>query len=334
MRQQRYELAPYLFHRGADFRAYEYLGVHRSVDRFVFRVWAPGAAAAFAVGDFNSWSESLPMKRITPGGIWECEMRSDIFGQGSLYKFKFITDDGERYRADPFGAWFEREGQGASRFFESRYLWRDGGWFDYRASSKVPVSIYGVDLGAWCRRGDGSCRSFGEVAPLIASRAKADGHTHVALRSAFESAPYGDTGFEVTGFYAPSSKYGDPDDFRALVDYMHRAGVGVILDWSPGCFSTGDRGLAAYDGSPLYEDRIVRRGGDRHLARFDLARDGVRSFLISNACYWIDRYHIDGLRVCTPQGMPRTEGEERLYREIAAELEESFPCALLFKDGE
>ncbi|MBP3395934.1 MAG: 1,4-alpha-glucan branching enzyme, partial [Clostridia bacterium] len=150
----------------------------------------------------------------------------------------------------------------------------------------------------------------------------------------FESAPCDDTGLAVTGFFAPSCQYGDPDDFCALVDYMHRAGVGVILDWSPVCFSRHERGLALYDGSLLYDERIARRGGDTRFSRFDLSRDGVRSFLISNACFWVDRYHADGLRVCRPEGWSQTESEKKFYGKLAAELKKSFPHTLLITDDE
>ena len=315
MKQQTYGISAGAICPSDGCRAYEYMGVHREGDGFVFRVWAPHAQAAFAVGDFNSWGESAPMVRTGADGIWECKISCRDFGQGSLYKFKLKVDGQELYRADPYALMCENGGQGASRFFESSYSPKDGGWLDHRAVSNVPVSIYSVDLSSECRRADGSYSSCADVANTIAHRAKTLGYTHVELNSVFESAPDGG----VTGFFAPSSRYGDPDGLYALIDYLHRSGVGVIIGWSPLSFSRHERGLALYDGHPLY-------GDGSESARFDLSSVFVRSFLISNAIFWVDRYHADGLRVhCTAE---ITEDAKNLFLCIKEELARSFPGVL------
>ena len=300
-------------------RAYEYMGVHREGKGFVFRVWAPRAQAVFAVGDFNFWSESAPMVRTDKDGIWECKISGDGFGNGSLYKFKLIVDGRELYRADPYAFCMENGGQGASRFFESTHSWGDGGWFGHRASSNGShISIYNVDIVSECRRFNGSCE---DIALLIASRAKAEGNTHIGLRAIYDAPHDGGTGLAVTGFFAPSYHLGDPDALCAFVDYMHRAGVGVILDWSPEWLSRHERGIALYDGYPLYEDA---RYDGLALAHFDISKDAVRSFLLSNALFWADRYHADGLRVRASD-----LNFEKFLGEIGEAMGEFFPNVIL-----
>ncbi len=298
------DLAPYLFHQGTSCRAYEYLGVHKCPSGYLFRVWAPNAEAAFVVGDFNDWSESCPMTRVTDGGVWEARLTDPAFGSGSLYKFKFINRGREIYKSDPYAIYFEEPPETSSRCFDSRFEWRDSGWMRHRREYmkrcfSQPLNIYELNVGSWRRHEDGSYYSYGELAAALAPYVKKMGYTHIELMPVMEHPFDGSWGYQVCGYFAPSSRWGTPDDFKLFVDAMHRAGVGVILDWVPAHFPKDAHGLYEFDGQPLYEyqgiDRQEHAGwGTR---RFDVGREEVQSFLISNAVYWAEEFHADGLRV-------------------------------------
>ncbi len=299
------DLAAYLFHQGTNYHTYEYLGVHRMPEggSFVFRVWAPNADAVFVVGDFNNWAETMPMSRISNGGVWEYVDKEGIVKPYSLYKFKIRAGWREFYKADPYGVYCEKPPETASVVYESNYKWRDAGWLNYRSRFAKnffanPINIYEVHLGSWRRRGE-ELLSYTEIAEELSVYAKQMGYTHVELMPVAEHPFDGSWGYQVCGYYAPSARYGEPDDFRAFVDKMHEAGLGVILDWVPAHFPKDAHGLYEFDGRPLYEyqgvDRIEHAGwGTR---RFDVGREEVQSFLVSNAIWWLKEYHIDALRV-------------------------------------
>ncbi len=299
------ELADFLFHQGTNFHAGEYLGAHPLKEGYVFRVWAPNAKAVFVVGDFCDWHKGIPMCRITKAGIWEAQVPTAC--EDMLYKFRIVTQDGRvLYKADPYAGAFELPPATASRLFRSRYQWRDQSWLAFRkramANNKFrhqPINIYELHLGSWMRHEDGSYLSYAEIARELAPYLKQMGYTHVELLPVMEHPFDGSWGYQVLGYFAPTSRFGSPDDFRGFVDAMHEAGIGVILDWVPAHFPKDAHGLYEFDGQPLYEyqgnDRMEHHGWGTRC--FDLGREEVQSFLISNAVYWIEEFHADGLRV-------------------------------------
>lgn len=299
-------LASYYFHQGSTTHAFDYLGVHPEDGKYVFRVWAPNAHYVSVVGDFNSWDPaSLPMTRITDAGIWEGV--SDIPKEGDRYKYFIRNGSKEVYKADPYGTFCEKPPETASIIFDiSQYTWRDASFLKYRKRkytrekvSSSPLNIYEVHPASWKKHPDGSYLTYSELAEDLSVYVKQMGYTHIELMPIAEHPFDGSWGYQVSGYYAPTSRFGTPLDFMAFVDKMHEAGIGVILDWVPAHFPKDAHGLYEFDGQPLYEyqgaDRIEHEGwGTR---RFDVGREEVQSFLISNAYYWIEKYHIDGLRV-------------------------------------
>lgn len=303
--QRRYDDVPvYLFHQGTNYRAYRYFGVHRVGRSFVFRVWAPHAREVFICGDFNGWSEGVPMRRISGEGIFAGSVPASVFGDGSLYKFRIRTASGEYLKADPYAARCELPPKTASVCCtaERKFRWRDGGWMSYRgrfADEKAPVNVYELHLGSWMRRSDGSFLNYRELAEELAPYVKMMGYTHVELLPVTEHPFDGSWGYQVCGYYAPTARFGSPADFKAFVNRMHEAGIGVILDWVPAHFPKDAHGLYEFDGEALYEygnpEKKEHRGwGTR---KFDVGRNEVICFLISSAVFWIEEYHADGLRV-------------------------------------
>lgn len=304
-------LGSYFFHQGTNFKAYEYLGCHSYVDgeeeRLLFRVWAPNALAVYVVGDFNCWGGggtlSGEMERITPAGVWQASLPR--LEDGTTYKYKIVTADGrELMKADPFAFSAQLPPETASRVcpYPADYEWGDGRWMESRPSARkydLPLNIYEVHLGSWKRREDGELLSYGEIADELFPYVKQMGYTHIELMPIAEHPFDGSWGYQVTGYYAPTSRYGSPRELCEFIDRAHRAGIGIILDWVPAHFPKDAPGLYEFDGQPLYEfqgwDRIEHRGwGTR---RFDIGRPEVESFLISNADYWAEIFHVDGLRV-------------------------------------
>ena len=302
------EMAAYLFHQGTNFHAYEYLGVHREGDSFVFRTWAPNADFVSVCGDFNGWNpDADPMTRITEGGVWELFLPADRVAVGQCYKYCIRNHGRQFLKADPYGFSMQRPPETASLVSDiSGYPWRDAGWLKYRKKHfdrahylSQPINIYEMHLGSWKRHEDGSYYSYAETAGELAPYLKQMGYTHVELMPVSEYPFDGSWGYQVCGYYAPTARYGSPKDFMAFVDSMHEAGIGVILDWVPAHFAKDAHGLYEFDGQPLYEyqgwDRQEHKGWGTRC--FDLGREEVQSFLISNAIYWLKEYHVDALRV-------------------------------------
>ena len=300
-------MAPYLFHQGTNYRSFDYLGVHREGDAYAFRVWAPHASAVFAVGDFNGWSESDPLVRVSDAGLFEGFVSADRFGEGSIYKFKLHTPSGERYKADPYAVCAEVPPATASVYRDIEgYAWRDASWMAHRKKKmggnryySQPINIYELHLGSFKRHEDGSYYTYRELAVELPPYVKAMGYTHVELMPVMEHPFDGAWGYQVTGYYAPTSRFGAPHDFMALVDALHEAGIGVILDFVPAHFPKDAHGLCEFDGEPLYEyqgkDRMEHKGWGTRC--FDVGREEVQSFLVSSATFWVEKYHADGLRV-------------------------------------
>ena len=264
------DMAPYLFHQGTNYAAYEYLGVHRTEDGYVFRVWAPNADGIMLTGDFNNWSENISLERITEGGIWETTVDADYVKAGDKYKYKIYGCGQVHYKADPYATVSELPPNTASVIpDEDEYEWRDAGWLDYRRRTATefyskPMNIYEMHLGSWRRHEDGSYFCYREIATELSTYVKQMGYTHVELLPVMEHPFDGSWGYQVGCYYAPTSRFGSPDDFRAFVDTMHEAGIGVILDWVPAHFPKDAHGLYEFDGQPLYEyqgaDRIEHKG--------------------------------------------------------------------------
>lgn len=323
----------YLFHQGENFKSYEFLGPHfagsKASDGIWFRVWAPRAAAVSLVGDFNNWDISAhPMERMDDDKtIWEIFCR-DI-PDGGFYKYAVTTDAGETlYKADPYAFCSEKgttdEGaMMASQVYniDKTYRWGDSAWCRRRDSANhysSPVNIYEAHLGSWKRKKDGSFYSYREMADMIIPYAKDMGYTHIELMPLMEYPFEGSWGYQITGYYSITSRYGTPEDFMYFVDQAHKNNIGVILDWVPAHFPKDAHGLMEFDGYPLYEDsdplKMEHKGWGTRV--FDYGRPEVLSFLISNAFFYFDKYHADGLRVDAVAAMlylnyDRKEGEWR-----------------------
>lgn len=316
----------YLFNEGTHVRIYERLGAHPTTrngqDGTYFAVWAPNAEAVSVIGDFNQWDRALnPMSPRGSSGIWETFI--PFVGDGTLYKYH-LRSHHHGYRvdkADPVGFWHETPPKTASVVKDLSYTWGDDRWLAERRgriARDAPVSCYEVHLGSWMRVPDEGNRSLGyrEMAPRLAAHVKKLGFTHVELMPPYEHPFGGSWGYQITGYYAPTSRFGTPQDFMYLVDHLHQQGIGVILDWVPGHFPTDEHGLGYFDGTHLYEHADPRRGfhPDWKSYIFNYARHEVQSFLLSAATFWLDKYHIDGLRVDGVASMlyrdySRAEGE-------------------------
>jgi 1,4-alpha-glucan branching enzyme len=299
----------YLLAEGTFHRAYERLGAHlteRVGQRGVqFAVWAPNAKLVSVIGNFNNWNTSANRMEASPSGVWETFIPR--LGQGEVYKYH-IESNYHEYRvdkADPYGFAGEIRPQTASRVWDlESYSWQDGLWMSGRAkhnSLAAPISIYEVHLGSWRRVPEEGNRwlTYREIAPLLADYVHDAGFTHIELLPVMEHPFDGSWGYETTGYFAPTSRFGSPSDFMYFVDYLHQRGIGVILDWVPAHFPKDEAGLGYFDGSHLYEHADPRKGEhpDWNTFVFNYGRNEVRSFLISNALFWLDKYHVDGLRV-------------------------------------
>ena len=299
------ELDIYLFKQGRHTRLYELLGSHVAGDGqgARFAVWAPNAVWVSVVGDFNGWSPDAHGLELRGdgSGIWEGFVPEAR--QGHRYKYRVCWHGGEALRADPYAIHAETPPATASIVWpQGGYVWGDGAWMAQRReanSLRAPISIYEVHVGSWRRGADGRFLSYREMAHELADYVRALGFTHVELLPVAEHPFYGSWGYQATGYFAPTSRYGTPQDFQYFVDVLHQADLGVILDWVPGHFPTDGHGLAQFDGTALYEHADPRQGfhPDWKSAIFNYGRYEVAGFLISNALYWLREYHIDGLRV-------------------------------------
>ncbi len=294
-------LAEYLFHEGTNYKAYDYLGAHIDGNMCIFRVWAPNAREVYVTGAFNSWEKYADRAyRITGGGIFECIIEG--VSEFHSYKYIIITNDGrELYKADPYGYHCETRPGTASKVYSlDGFKWTDEKWMKKRkAPYNAPASIYEMHLGSWRKYADGNTFSYEKLAEEVVLYVKEMGFTHIELMPVSEY-PYDKSwGYQVTGYFAPTARYGTPKDFMKFVDICHENEIGVILDWVPAHFPKDEQGLFEFDGSYCYEyaDELKREHPDWGTRIFDYGKNEVRCFLISNACYWLDKYHVDGLRV-------------------------------------
>jgi len=303
------ELDLYLLGQGEHLEAYKVLGAHpRSIDGIKgtsFAVWAPNAQRVSVVGDFNEWDgRRHMMRRLGGSGIWEIFIPE--VDEGGHYKFEIRGPHGDVFlKTDPYGFFAQHDLRTACMVTDlGRYTWNDRGWMEQRAKRNAyaePMSVYEVHLGSWRRRPEEKDRplSYLELSVELVAYVREMGFTHVELLPVMEHPFDGSWGYQVVNFFAPSSRFGLPDEFRHLIDALHQAGIGVILDWVPGHFPKDAHGLARFDGTALYEHEDPRLGEHRDWGTliFNYGRNEVRNFLISNALFWLDQYHIDGLRV-------------------------------------
>jgi 1,4-alpha-glucan branching enzyme len=316
----------YLFGEGNHMRIYDKLGAHPMrighTDGVHFAVWAPNAERVSVVGDFNQWDgRAHPMRSLGPSGVWEIFLPSAKVGH--RYKFEIRARNGEiLLKVDPFAFACEVPPQSAALVATIEYEWQDREWMERRGELGCwfhrPMSVYEVHLGSWARIPEDGDRylTYRELADRLIPYVKEMGYTHVELLPVMEHPYSGSWGYQVTGFFAPTSRFGTPQDFKALVDAFHGAGIGVLLDWVPGHFPKDAHGLARFDGTSLYEHADPRQGEHRDWGTliFNYGRNEVRNFLMANALFWLGEYHVDGLRVDAVASMlyldySRQEGE-------------------------
>ena len=301
-----YELPLHLFHQGNNFESYRFFGCHEGEKNgkkgHFFRVWAPNAKGVSLVGDFNNWDETAdPLEKIADTEVWE------IFKTGlkqfDTYKYAIDGCDGKLHmKADPYGTHMEVKPSTGSKVFKSAYKWTDDEWQEKKKQTDVyksPMNIYEVHFNSWKQCTEGKYFSYPNFAKSIIPYLKEMSYTHIEFMPLAEFPFDGSWGYQGIGYYAPSSRYGTPDDFKAMIDLFHNAGISVILDWVPAHFPKDEAGLYEFDGGCVYEyDDPKKRD---HLAWgtrvFDYGKNEVVSFLVSNALYWIEQYHVDGLRV-------------------------------------
>ncbi|OGO90712.1 MAG: 1,4-alpha-glucan branching enzyme [Clostridiales bacterium GWF2_38_85] len=287
------------------------MGAHKcNNSEYLFRVWAPNATEVFLTGDFNNWSNSLIMTKETESGIWYIILSNFEFGEGSLYKYIIKSENKYVYKSDPYAFMSETAGKTASiindlsgfEWSDSKYLKRRKSLSEYLSqhiSIPKPMNIYEVHLGSWQRNNVGSNLTYRQLADRLCPYILEMGYTHIELLPVAEHPYDGSWGYQVCSYYASTSRFGKPQDFMYFINKMHSVGIGVILDWVPAHFPKDEHGLYEFDGTPLYEyqgqDRMEHKGWGTRF--FDVGRNEVQSFLISNALFWMEKYHIDGIRV-------------------------------------
>lgn len=304
------EADQYVFAQGTHYDIYKKLGAHPSVENGVkgmfFAVWAPNAASVHVIGTFNGWNEEKDaMEKLGPGGIYKLFIPG--VGENELYKYLIRTPAGEKlYKADPFANYAEMRPGNASRTFDiSKFKWSDETWLTARESkdyNKEPMAIYECHIGSWMKHPDGTEEGFynyREFADRVVDYLKEMHYTHIELMGIAEYPFDGSWGYQVTGYYAPTSRHGDPSDFMYLINKLHKNKIGVILDWVPAHFATDAHGLGRFDGQCIFEHPDPRIGEhpDWGTKIFNYAKNEVRNFLIANVLFWIREYHIDGIRI-------------------------------------
>ncbi len=294
------EMDRYLFHEGTHESAYDFMGAHLTDKGVRFTTWAPHAKSVSVVGDFNHWDGNAhQMMRLSPEGIWEIEIEG--LAKYSLYKYQITGDNGTVLKADPFARFAEVKPNTASLVYADEYSWQDKLWLEERKEGIIyekPISIYEINFASWRKHGE-DYYTYREIAEELIPYLKEHFFTHVEFMPVMEHPFDGSWGYQLTGYFAITSRYGTPEDFKYLIDNLHREGIGVILDWVPGHFCKDSHGLAYYDGLPLFEptDENLRDNIEWGTMNFDYARPEVRSFLISSAHFYFKEFHIDGIRI-------------------------------------
>jgi len=300
--EKKLEVPVFLFHQGTSESAYELMGCHPETRKknkgYVFRVWAPNAVNVYLIGEFNHWEDTHPMKKLTDQGLWE------LFVPGleefTLYKYSMRDSFGNRYdKSDPYGYHMESAPGTASKIYNLEgYRWKDKKWRENKKPN-APMNIYEVHPGSWKTYPDGNPFDYKKLAEELVPYVKEMGYTHIELMPLSEYPYEGSLGYQIIGFYAVTSRYGTPKELMAFIDACHNAGIGVILDWVPAHFPKDPAGLHRFDGGPCYESADPLRSEylEWGTLAFHLKRNEVKSFLLSNAMFWLDKFHVDGLHV-------------------------------------
>lgn len=305
-------------HIGAHLRAYDYYGAHRIEDECIFRVWAPHADEVYIEGDFNIWKEQDPsfrMNKINDYG--DFELKVPLKKEYSEYRYRIYTKNGVYEKVDPFAFRLKERKKYCSEIYDlDNYVWHDQNWIDYRKKVNPitsPINIYEIHLGSWEKAEDGSFINYRDIAEDLVRYVKDMGYTHIELMPVMETSNYDSMGYETSGYYAPSSRYGSPDDIMFLIDYCHTHGIGVIIDWMVAGIPKDSHGLYKFDGEYCYEygDDQKRTRSDNKTCNFDFNKSEVRTFLMSNAFFWIEKYHIDGIRVNSVSSMIYLDYEKK-----------------------
>ena len=355
------ELPAYLFHQGTNYNAYEYLGAHLTCENgksgAVFRVWAPNAKGVSVVGDFNKWNaDKNVMKKVDKNGVYELFIENiKVYDN---YKFSIKTSDGRTLlKADPYAFHTETTPETASKVYDlSGYSWNDGDYFsNFKKLDQIkrPINIYEVNLASWKRREDGGYYTYSELSRELVKYVKDMNYTHVEFMPIAEYPFDGSWGYQVTGYYAVTSRFGTPRDFMKLVDAFHKENIGVIVDWVPAHFPKDEHGLMEFDGKPLYENQGKDRQENANWGTrlFDYGREEVQCFLISNAVFMFEKYHVDGLRVDAVASMlyldydkkpgewiPNVYGENKnleaiaFFHKLNTEIFSRYPYALMMAE--
>ena len=324
----------YLFAQGTHYDIYEKLGAHPSCEDgeegMFFAVWAPNAKQVYVIGEFNDWNESAtPMTKLGPGGIHSVFVKG--VGTGVLYKYLIITQEGEKlYKADPFANSAELRPGTASRTTDlTKFRWTDTTWMkerDLKDYNKEPMAIYECHIGSWMRHprpDEQGFYNYREFADRIVEYLTEMKYTHIELMGIAEHPFDGSWGYQVTGYYAPTSRYGTPDDFMYLINQLHKHHIGVILDWVPAHFATDAHGLGRFDGECIFEHPDPRLGEhpDWGTKIFNYGKTEVKNFLIANVLFWIRKFHVDGIRVDAVASM--------LYLDYGKKRDSGFPTNMV-----
>ena len=337
------QMEQYLFHRGEYRQAYEYFGAHPARSSTVFRIWAPSAKSVAVVGDFNDWTarEEDYCHKLTNEGIWEVEIKK--IKKGDLYKYQIQTSWGEKIlKSDPYAFYSELRPQTASIVNgKPKFRWADKRWLNNREIGYAkPINIYEVHLGSWKKKEDGTYYNYKEIAELLVEYMLEMNYTHIEIMPIIEYPFDGSWGYQGTGYYSVTSRYGTPDDFMYFVNYFHKNNLGVILDWVPGHFCKDSHGLYRFDGSACYEYEDPSLGENEWgSANFNVSRNEVRSFLLSNLYFWIKEFHIDGIRMDAvsnmlyyKDGLSENKRSVEFLQYLNQSLHEEYPDVMLIAE--
>jgi 1,4-alpha-glucan branching enzyme len=287
-----------------DCKSYEYYGAHILDEECIFRIWAPDALKVYVYGEFNNWVKNDPDFLMQPNGVsGEFELRKKGIGFFTSYRYNLVSEFGSFDKTDPYSFYISVDNNFSSKIYDhNTFKWSDDAWIQSRKKRNIrksPLNIYECHLGSWKRNSDGSFMSYMQIAEELTKYVKENGYTHIELLPIMEHPFYGSWGYEITNYYAPTSRYGSPDGLKYLVNYCHTHGIGVIFDWQPAHFPKDSHGLYKFNGNWCYEyeDESKREQPLWKTCTFDFGKPEVQKFLISNAVYWIDKFHIDGIRV-------------------------------------
>ena len=337
------QMEQYLFHRGEYRQAYEYFGAHPTRNSTVFRIWAPSAKSVAVVGDFNDWTarEEDYCHKITNEGIWEVEIKK--IKKGNLYKYLIETSWGEKIlKSDPYAFYSELRPHTASIVNgKPKFRWGDKKWLNNREIGYAkPINIYEVHLGSWKKKEDGTYYNYKEIAELLVKYMLEMNYTHIEIMPIIEYPFDGSWGYQGTGYYSVTSRYGTPEDFMYFINYFHKNNLGVILDWVPGHFCKDSHGLYRFDGSACYEYEDSSLGENEWgSANFNVTRNEVRSFLLSNLYFWTKEFHIDGIRMDAVSnmlyyrdGLSENKHSVEFLQYINQSLHEEYPDVMLIAE--